>query len=323
MNSESYFDKSFGCLIGLAIGDSIGDQARSPDNHTLYGITRDMHADVSWSTDDTEFALLVAQEMINSEGNLTTEEVVDSWMKYVVSQDDLGVKGGESEKGAVWNLKSGIRPPLSGHDNSYNDSDGAAMRVAPIGIVCAGDPDRAAKLAAMDASISHAGDGVTGAQATAASVAVAMEGATVDEIIATGRRYIPDDSWLGRRFDLAMKIIQDAKFNIWVAWDALHIQLRSAYRAANAEALPQAYALFKLTEGDFVEGVLMAANFGRDADTLSALVGAWAGALHGANKIPQRWIEKTRFPQGRCLKVAASKDIKEVSKQLADLIRKG
>lgn len=52
--------KALGCLAGLAIGDSLGDQARSPENHIRYGITRDLHASGRWSTDDTEFALLGA-----------------------------------------------------------------------------------------------------------------------------------------------------------------------------------------------------------------------------------------------------------------------
>jgi len=321
MDTAQKLEKAFGCLIGLAIGDSIGDQARSPENHALFGITRDMVADVSWSTDDTEFALLVAKELIDARGDLTTPAVVEAWLEHVVSQNDLGVKGGESEKGAAWNLKNGLRPPLSGVDNSYNDSDGAAMRVAPVGIVCAGDPQRAARLAAVDACISHAGDGITGAQAVAASVAVAMTGGSVDEIISAGRQFIPDDSWLGRRFDLAMHIIQEAQFKTWEAWDALHLRLRAGYRAANAEALPEAYAIFKLTGGDFVEGVLLAANFGRDADTLAALVGAWAGARHGARAIPEKWIEKARFPSGRCLKFTAGMDIREISSHLAALIR--
>jgi len=272
------YDKAFGCLIGLAIGDSLGDQARSPENHTLYGITRDLHATVSWSTDDTEFALLVAHELIKTKGALTTEAVVAAWREYVLTQDDLGAKGGESEKGAAANLRRGIMPPYSGSDNAYHYSDGAAMRVAPIGIVCAGDPDRAARLAGIEASVSHYRDGVWGAQAVAASVTVAMTDASVDGIIATGRRYIPNDSWLGRWFDRAMQVVDDADGNLWKAWDPLHKELWATYRAANPEAVSEAYALFRLTQGDFQEGVIAAANFGRDADTLAALVGAWSGA---------------------------------------------
>jgi len=205
-------------------------------------------------------------------------------------------------------------------DHAYHYSDGAAMRVAPIGIVCAGAPERAARLAETDACISHYRDGVWGAQAVAASVAVAMAGATVDEIVAAGRRCIPDESWLGRWFDRAMAIVDQSDGDLWRAWDPLHKELWASYRAANAEALSEAYALFRLTDGRFVDGIIASGNFGRDADTLCALVGAWAGALHGTRAIPPDWIEKTRRPAGRCMPFTASLDIVEVAHQLADLV---
>jgi hypothetical protein len=147
-----------------------------------------------------------------------------------------------------------------------------------------------------------------------------MTDASVDGIIATGRRYIPNDSWLGRWFDRAMQVVDDADGNLWKAWDPLHKELWATYRAANPEAVSEAYALFRLTQGDFQEGVIAAANFGRDADTLAALVGAWSGALHGAKAIPPKWIEQVRRPSGRCIAWTANLDIADVAKQLTDLI---
>jgi len=316
------YDRAFGSLIGLAIGDSLGDQARSPENHIAYGITHSLRPDGSWSTDDTEFALLVAHELIACGGELNLEVVVRSWKELVLLQDDLGLKGGESEKGAAANLRRGLLPPFSGSDNSYNDSDGAAMRVAPIGIVCAGDPRRAAELAGIEASISHYRDGIWGAQAVAAGVAVAMAGASVDEIIWTARSFIPDDSWLGRWFDRAMCIVEDSRSDLHKAWIPLHDELWTQYRASSAEALSEAFGLFRLSGGDFVEGVINAANFGRDADTLAAIVGALSGAMHGAGVIPPEWIEIARRPAGRCLRFTANLDIADVAGDLAKLVKR-
>ncbi len=42
LDEDLLYDRAFGCLIGLAIGDSLGDQARSPENHASYGITRSL-----------------------------------------------------------------------------------------------------------------------------------------------------------------------------------------------------------------------------------------------------------------------------------------
>lgn len=313
-------DKALGCLAGLAIGDTIGDQARSPENHIRYGITRDLYGNQSSSTDDTEFALLTALACIETGGALTREAMVGLWREHVLSVPDLGPKAGNPLHGAAENLRRGIMPPYSGIDNCDNYDDGAAMRVAPIGVICAGDPARAARLAAVDAEISHAQDGVWGAQAIAASIAVAMVDGCVEEIIAAGMDCIPEDSWLARWLARGFAIC-DAAGDLESAWDWLHDDLWTAVRCSNPEALAETYALFRLTDGDFEKGVIAAANFGRDADTLAALVGALAGALHGAASIPEGWIEKTRRPAGTCLPFAAELDIVTVAEDLAALIR--
>ncbi len=320
-NREGLFDKAYGALIGLAIGDSLGDQARSSEAHEKYGISVDLDDSGAWSTDDTEFTMMVAETLIDHQGTLTTDIVVDSWIKKVVSVSNLGLKTGESEKGAAENLRRGIRPPFSGQDNSYNLSDGAAMRVTPIGIIHAGDPKKAAEKAAIEAEVSHYQDGIWGAQAVAASVATAMADGTLEEIIDAGRSCAPDGSWLGRAFDRAMEIVEESNTDILRAWKPLHQALWTPYRASNPEALPSAYAIFALTKGKFYEGVIAAANFGRDADTIAALVGAWSGALHGSQCIPKKWIEQCRYPAGRSLPSARNTDIKHIAEQLIEIIK--
>ena len=55
-DKERVFDKVYGALIGIAIGDSFGDAARMADNRANYQVTTDFNKGSSWSTDDTEFA---------------------------------------------------------------------------------------------------------------------------------------------------------------------------------------------------------------------------------------------------------------------------
>lgn len=312
-------EKTLGSLAGLAIGDSLGDQARSPENHIRYGITRDLHDSVNQSTDDTEFALVTALACIEARGHLTVEIMVEMWRRYVLSVADLGPRAGIPLHGAAENLRRGILPPHSGIDNCDNYDDGAAMRVAAIGVICAGDPTRAARLAEIDACISHAQDGIWGAQAIAASIAVAMVNGSVEAIIAAGSACIPENSWLGRWMARGQAICEVTS-DLDGAWDRLHDELWTAVRCSNPEALAQAYALFRLTDGDFVRGIVAAANFGRDADTLAALVGALAGARNGASVIPDGWIEKTRRPSGQCLPLTADLDIVDTAGKLAELI---
>lgn len=310
-------DRAAGCLIGLAVGDAFGDIGRQQDYRQRYGIITNLY-DGAKSTDDTEFAILTAQILLDCQGQLTPEAMAASWKKYIIDQGGMGDRGGRSQYGAVANLERGLLPPYTGLDNVGSDDDGAAMRIAPVGIVCAGDPGRAAMLAAIEAQISHARDGIWGAQAVAASVATALVDNDAAAIIDTGCHYIPEDSWLGRAMNRAMRI-SDEERTIENAWERLHTELWTPVHSTCAEAVPQAYAIFRLTDGDFRKGLFWAGNFGRDADTISAIVGALAGAIHGIHSIPEDWIKKVRRPAGVCLKFAARCDILEMASQLAAL----
>ncbi|MBW7881900.1 MAG: ADP-ribosylglycohydrolase family protein [Caldilineaceae bacterium] len=315
---QRYRDRALGCMVGLAAGDALGDLGRKDEYRQRYGIVTNLY-DGAGSTDDTEFALLTARALIDCKGNLTTGDVVGAWCKYVLEQGGVLARGGRPQYGAAANLKRGLRPPLSGRDNVGYDDDGAAMRVAPIGIVCAGDPARAARLAAIDAQVSHYADGIWAAQAVAASVAEAMTGASPDAVLTVGRAQIPEDSWLGRAMQRAMSICDEAE-TIEGAWERLHTELWTPSHSTCAEAIPQAYAIFRLTRGDFRRGMFWAANFGRDADTISAIVGAFCGARQGIGVIPDDWVGAVRKPSGVCLRFAAEEDVVAVAEALAQLI---
>lgn len=319
-NKEVALDKAIGSLSGLAIGDSFGDAARGPENQRDYGITTDFNKGASWSTDDTEFALMTAETMIKCGGDFTSQDVVDMWLKHVATEDELK-RGGVSEVEACNNLRRGIRPPESGRYNPYYLSDGAAMRSGPIGIVCAGDPERAKRLAEIDASISHYQDGIWGAQAVAVAVSLAMVDATMDEILDAVLATAPEGSWFRETLLRAFRIVDEAKGSIADAWMPLHNELFSTHRSTVAEALPEVFGALKLEHSSFKSGLILAANFGRDADTIGAVAGAILGAKYGAKNIPEKWLQKTRYPSGTCLSFTKGIDIFDRAEKLAQLIR--
>lgn len=318
IDEKTKVDKAFGALAGLAIGDSFGDASRTEVNHQRFGITMDFTEEASWSTDDTEFALLTAQALIDCQGDFTSEAVVRAWERYILHQEEYR-RGGSSEIEAALNLRRGLKPPLTGMYNAYHISDGAAMRVAPIGIVCAGDIDKAARWAKIDAELSHFRDGVWGAQAVAAGVACAIANGSVGEVIEAALSVIPQDSWFYYTFTKAMSIVDEFQ-DLETCWTPLHTELWTTYKAAVPEAVSQAFALFRLSGGDFRRGVIYSGNFGRDADTIGAIVGALLGARCGAQGIPTRWLEKTRYPTGTCLQFTKGKDLYGIAQELAVLM---
>ncbi len=312
-------EKAVGCLLGLAVGDALGDLGRNHEHRLRYGIATDL-TEAAKSTDDTEFALLTAHTLLDCRCELSSVAVVQAWRRYILDLGGVFERGGKPQYGAVANLRRGILPPLSGIDNVQNNDDGAAMRIAPIGIVCAGAPEKAGETALIDAQISHDRDGIWAAQAVAASVAVAMVDGSVAQIINAGLAQIPQDSWLGRAMSRAMRICDETQ-TIERAWSPLHDELWTPVHSVSPEAIPQAYAVFRLTGGDFQQGMFWGCNFGRDADTIGAVIGALSGALHGKSVISTAWAERVRRPAGVCLKFAAQEDVVDIAEQLAEYIK--
>jgi ADP-ribosylglycohydrolase len=317
MHKDVILQRAQGCLIGLACGDAMGDLGRSDPYRRKYGIVTNLYQDAK-STDDTEFAVLSARTLLDCRGKLNVSAVLEGWQKYIIDQGGLFERGGTPLYGAEANLHRGLTPPLSGKFNVNHDDDGAAMRAAPYGIARAGKPDQAAALAELDAQVSHFADGVWAARAVAASVAVAMDGGSVDEVIEAGMGQIPEGSWLNYTMHKTMEICNQAG-TIDNAWEALHTELWTPSHAVAAEAIPQIYALFRLTAGDFRQGMFWACNFGRDADTIGAVVGAFSGAMRGIEAIPAEWAQRVRRPSGVCLKFTAQEDLFDLASQLADL----
>ncbi len=317
-NKERCISKARGSLLGLAVGDALGDLGRDDTHRQRYGIVTAVYEGAK-STDDTEFALLTARTLIDNQGKISPKAVLASWQHYIIDQGGVYARGGRPLYGAVENIRRGILPPLSGVDNVMNNDDGAAMRIAPIGILCAGDPQRAVEMAQIEAEISHHADGIWAAQAVAASIAVAMVDGSSEQIINAGLEQIPTASWLGRAMDRAMRIC-DQEGSIEDAWERLHTELWTPSHSVSAEAIPQIYAILRLTGADFRRSLFWGGNFGRDADTIGAVLGAICGARHGEAVIPAEWIERVRRPAGVCLRFAAQEDIGSLADQLAALI---
>lgn len=316
---NNYFSKAYGCLIGLAIGDALGSVTENMNPHEIkqkYGEIRDFISETTSGTDDTEYAILTAKILIDNDGKLDYEKVADGWLRYLKTEKDF-VRGGISEIEAINNVRKGIRPPKSGLIGSANWSDGAAMRIAPIGVYCAGNPKKAAELAEIDASISHAKDGIYCAQALAASISKAFISDDNEEIVNIGVHFLPEGSNSSKFVQRILKASQKYA-DPFDAIEGLY-ELRSHHPWYAPEALGYAYSMFQLSRGKFKEAVLGAVNLGRDADTIAAMAGALSGAMNGVQRIPENWIEKCRFVKGICIKDFKGIDIKMVAEKLCEL----
>jgi ADP-ribosylglycohydrolase len=81
--------------------------------------------------------------------------------------------------------------------------------------------------------------------------------------------------------------------------------------------------IFAAARGEYVPTVLGGTNIGRDADTIAAMAGSMAGALHGAGAIPEEWSRRINVVRGHCIGSTAGTDLAELARDLhAALLRK-
>jgi len=324
----SSFERVYGALIGQAVGDALGAPTEGLTRAQIverYGWVSDFVDENPAGTDDTEYAVLTARLMLAHGTHLTPGQVAAAWTENLVNQVGGFYGGGFSEMTAINNLRAGLAPPVTGSDNHEMWSDGAAMRIAPVGILCAGDPREAARLAAIEAQVSHARDGIYCAQVIAAAVAAAMTADSWEDVLEAGLAAAPADSWSTRSIRRAVEI-GTAHTDLPAALDELYARI-SIFHYPFADVGPEATALamgvFAAARGDYVQAVLGGTNVGRDADTIAAMAGAMAGALRGAEAIPEQWRRRINVVRGHCIRSTAGTDLAQLARDLhTALLRK-
>ncbi|NBM19134.1 ADP-ribosylglycohydrolase family protein, partial [Streptomyces sp. GC420] len=294
-------------MLGLAVGDALGAPAENMKPSEIrkrWGRIEGFVSEDPAGTDDTEYAIFSGLLLSRHGSDLTVADVESAWHHWIADLDEGPFKGaGFSERGTLENLRRGLAAPITAqHRHAW--SDGLAMRAAPFGVHAAGRPAEAARLVAVDGSVSHEGEGIYGGQAVAAGVAAAMAGASVDAVIASALSVIPEDSWTARSLRRAVAAARRPHRS--------PVQTERAVRRAVVvggypwtdlapEAVGLAFGAFTAARGDFVSAVLTAVNMGRDADTTAAVAGALAGALCGVGAIPEPWATAIGPVRGTCL----------------------
>ncbi|MEU6273514.1 ADP-ribosylglycohydrolase family protein [Streptomyces populi] len=299
-NAAGPRDRARGALLGLAVGDALGAPAENmkpSEIRARWGRITGYVAEHPAGTDDTEYAIFSGLLLARHGSALTVAHVESAWHQWIADRDEGPFRGaGFSERGTLENLRRGLVAPISAqHRHAW--SDGLAMRAAPFGVFAAGRPAEAARLVAIDGSVSHEGEGLYGGQAVAAGVAAAMAGASTSTVVASALAVVPDDSWTARSLRRAVAVAHRGERAVRTAvviggypWTDLA-----------PEAVALAFGAYAAADGAFIESVLTAVNMGRDADTTAAVAGALAGATRGMSAIPAAWAAAVGPARGSCL----------------------
>ena len=199
-------EKIYAGLIGMDAGMRLGAPVENP--YWTYEQLREHYGDIRGylrvhknhpPDDDVNGPILFVRAYTG--GRLTPEMVGEAWLNYTRFGKGMFWWGGEdlsTEHRVYMNLRRGVKPPQSGsaeqNGKTASEQIGGQIFVDTWGLICPGNPKKAAEYAAAAASVSHDGNGIFGGMFMAACVAAAFEAQTVNEILDAGLSVIPEDS---------------------------------------------------------------------------------------------------------------------------------
>lgn len=234
--------------------------------------------------DDLNYPILNLVMLEHHGRGFTTDDVAQSWL--------LSLPAGRvftAERIAYRNLLDGVEPALCARvHNPFREWIGALIRTDVYGWINPGDPREAARMAWVDARLSHTRNGVWGAMWAAALTSASLVASSIDEVLDAGLSVVPQDSALASAVRRGAQIGR-AGGAIEADLDTLHAEyghLHWVHSLNNAAVV--AYALSK-SGGDFDTAAPLAVMPGWDTDSAAATVGSVAGGLAGRTGLAPRW----------------------------------
>ena len=308
-------DRARGALYGLAIGDALGMPTQMLSRRQItrrwgpllagfepappwHPIAAGMPAGAV--TDDTEQAVLL--------GRLLLSDPVDphelaaalvAWERDMAARGSLDLLG-PSTRRAVNAVLAGTPPEEAGVSG---DTNGAAMRIAPVGIKVAPDNPQAlvdavqeASLVTHNTSVALAGAaavaaavsaGVSGAGSAGSGVAAATDAAVDAALMGAKRGHWVAGADVAARIRWATGLV--AGLPLGEAAEVIYSLVGTSL--ATQESVPAAFAVLSAVPGDPWQACLLAASLGGDCDTIAAMAGAIGGAVHGLAAFPPHAVE--------------------------------
>jgi ADP-ribosylglycohydrolase len=356
--ANSIEDGSRGCILGGAVADALGGPTEGrtpeaireryggwvtdfvgpfhPDWQTARPISP-LHKGDGHVTDDTLMVMALGAVYADVRDHLTAFDMASRLVPKIADEvtyipeferDTVLVNRlFYAEKYLLLRLRfANIDPREAGVGNVVNC--GAAMYMAPVGIVNAGDPEGAYREAIDLAGAHQSSYGREAAGVYAAAIAEALRpGSSVDSVVATCLELARDgtrdaiaavtEAARGvRDWEAAIPVLRDAVRpfdSVGEQYRDPHPDARRPSRTKAIEELPVALGMFVMARGEYLSTVLGGVNYGRDSDSIASMGGAISGALHGAAAVPADW---SRFIQER-----SRKDLERVARDLATVAR--
>jgi poly(ADP-ribose) glycohydrolase ARH3 len=274
--------KFIGALLGSAVGDALGAPVEGCSMEMVRSTFRgDWKMLYGRYTDDTEMMIGVAESLIENKGF----NGADMARKFIQNYDvKRGYGPGSKEvlrkisRGERWNEAS-----EKVFDGLGSYGNGAAMRIAPVGLFYYDNTAELREIAYQSSYITHSHElGKEGAALQAYSVALAVQGRK-EEMVPELNKFVKAALYKGKI--MRIKALLDKK----AAKREVIAELGHGEAAFNS--VPTAIYSF-LRFDNLKDSIVYAISLGGDTDTIGAMTGAISGAYYGEEAIPNEWVER-------------------------------
>jgi ADP-ribosyl-[dinitrogen reductase] hydrolase len=281
------YERFRGAILGLAIGDAFGAPVEGAEPGTFGPVTEIAGggglATGEW-TDDTAMALCLAESIIACRGFDPVDQM-DRYLRwyregYMSATGSCVGIGGTTRASIERYAATG--KAFAGSDDPSTAGNGSLMRLAPVPLYWWKRPELAVHFAAESSRTTHAArEAIDACRFFAALIAGALLGAPKNELLSA--HYAPASvDW--NDAPLAASIAEVSAGSFKRRQPPEIVSTGHVVRTLEA-------ALWAFHRGEsFEEGLRLVVNLGGDADTAGAVYGQLAGAFHGAEAIPARWI---------------------------------
>jgi len=284
-------DRYRGALMGLATGDALGTTLEFKSPGSFEPITGMVGGgpfglETGQWTDDTSMALCLAESLVDRK-SFDPEDQMRRYLRWYregyLSSTGTCFDIGGTVSAALRRFEV-YQNPFAGETDSYFGGNGSLMRLAPVPLAFASDPEEAIRLAGEMSRTTHgAPEPIDACRYYSGLILGALAGDSKETLLAS--RFSP----LGSTWPvsaLSPKIDE-------VAAGSFKTKQPPEIRGTGyvVQALEAALWAFWSSD-DFEEGALEAVNLGDDADTTGAIYGQLAGTYYGLDGIPAEWREK-------------------------------
>ncbi len=301
-------NKIRGCIIGGAVGDAIGRDAERITPPTDIDITEYkkwhgwQNGPTGTVTDDTQMTMWVAESLIENDG-LNPDDLAKRFTSEYIRA------AGRGTIDFIKNIK--VKKLEWYKAGSKSTGNGAAMRVAPVGIFFAHNCELLKLAAGLQSMITH-NDSMAIASGIAVAFAVSMllrmNSNDIAELeskikfcndIADVIEGIEENNYRTRNSDEIDRMHNRIKNKIpMFLKEQKHPEEINEIFWSGAyvlETLPFAIYCFLYTPGDFKKILYNSVNYSRDSDTIASICCQLWGALNGIKSIPEYYISELEY----------------------------